>query len=132
MLLTAQYVKSLVEEMSFCSGKYAHTYMGICVYIWCTYMYIKEGVPDSKNNPGFALGQMAVESVKADRAFLAVLREHAFSFVADYRLIGFQRFLGGNSSVLIAFDNFFFFFDVSFIILIPILRINVITLLFRF
>lgn len=61
-----------------------------------------------------------------------MLREHAFSFVADYRLIGFQRFLGGNSSHLIAFDFFFFFFYVSFVILIPTLKINVITLLFRF
>lgn len=85
-----------------------------------------------QNNQGFALGQMALESVQADGAFSAVLKGHAFSFVADYRLIGFQRFLGGSRSHLIAFDSFFFFFDVSFIILIPTLRINFITLPFSF
>jgi len=63
-----------------------------------------------QNNLGSALGQIAVESVQADRVFSAALKGLAFSFVADYWLIGFQRFLGGNSSHLIAFDSFFFFF----------------------
>lgn len=84
-----------------------------------------------QNNLGFALGQIAVESVQTDRVFSAGLKGLAFSFAADYRLIGFQRVLGGNSSHLIAFD-FLFFFYVSFIILIPTLRINFITLLFSF
>lgn len=87
--------------------KYIHVH--ICIYIVHTYIYKGRGA-SQQNNPGFALGQMAVESVKADRAFSAVLREHGFSFVADCRLIGFQRFLGGNNSLLIAFDTFFFLF----------------------
>lgn len=74
------------------------------------YIYIYKAMGTRhQNNQGFALGQMALESVQADGAFSAVLKGHAFSFVADYRLIGFQRFLGGSRSHLIAFDSFFFF-----------------------
>lgn len=57
-----------------------------------------------QNNLGFALGQIAVESVSS-----AVCAGLAFSFAADYRLIGFQRFLGGNNSHLIAFEGVLFF-----------------------
>lgn len=63
-----------------------------------------------QNNLGFALGQITVESVQTNRVFSAVCEGLAFSFAADYRLIGFQRFLGGNSSHLIAFEGLFFFF----------------------
>lgn len=51
-----------------------------------------------QNNLGFALRQITgVESVQTNRVFSAVCEGLAFSFAADYRLIGFQRFLGGNS-----------------------------------
>lgn len=78
------------------------------------YIYVSKVLNTrQQNNLGFALGQIAVVSVQTDRVFSAVLKGLAFSFVAGWRLIQFQRFLGGNHSRLIAFD--FFFFNIYFI-----------------
>lgn len=50
-----------------------------------------------QNNLRFALRQITVESVQTNRVFSTVCEGLALSFAADYRLIGFQRFPGGNS-----------------------------------